>query len=243
MPEKIIFSWSGGKDSALCLYKVLQDKRYEVCYLLTTLNGNLKRVSMHGIAEAELDAQAESIGIPMKKVYVYEASNEEYERQMHALLTAVKEEGIHTVVFGDIFLEDLRRYREEKLSTLNMKAVFPLWKRDTNELVTEFIGLGFKTLTCCVNDAYLNAAHCGQLIDAAFIESLPDLVDPCGENGEYHTFCYDGPVFKTPLQVNVNDVIYKPLDKALQHPDKNGRSPQGFWYADIQIYRPSVRDN
>ncbi|MCA6365379.1 MAG: diphthine--ammonia ligase [Bacteroidetes bacterium] len=230
---KAIFSWSGGKDSALCLHRVLQQGMYEVCFLLTTVNGNLQRVSMHGIPESLLDAQAAATGIPLKKVYVYEASNAGYERQMHEALSQAKAAGINTVIFGDIFLEDLRKYREEKLAAVGMNAVFPLWKEDTAKLVKEFTGNGFQSVICCVNDAYLSENDAGALLDADFVSSLPPDVDPCGENGEYHSFCFAGPIYNKPVQVKVAGKIYQPLDAALQQPDRLGKITKGFWYADV----------
>lgn len=233
--QKVIFSWSGGKDSSLCLHYLLQQNEYEICYLLTSLNGDLKRVSMHGVHESLLEAQAGSIGIPLKKIYVYEASYKEYELQMTKVLSEAKEEGITAVVFGDIFLEDLRAYREEKMALLDMKAIFPLWKRDTKELISEFINLGFKTIVCCGNDAYLKQEQVGKHIDKNYLLNLAPDVDPCGENGEYHTYCYEGPIFKVPIHIKINGTIYKPLDASLQQPDKNNKTTKGFWYADLEL--------
>lgn len=233
--EKVIFSWSGGKDSSLCLHYLLQQNKYEVSYLLTSINGTLNRVSMHGVHESLLEAQANSIGIPLKKVYVYEASNREYEQQMSKILSEAKAEGISIVVFGDIFLEDLRTYREEKMALLDMKVIFPLWKRNTEELIHEFLSLGFKTMVCCGNDAYLGKEQVGKVIDRNYLSGLAPDVDSCGENGEYHTYCYEGPIFKTPIHIKVNGVIYKPLDISLQQPDKNSKVTKGFWYADLEL--------
>ena len=233
--EKIIFSWSGGKDSTLCLHHILNNPTYEVCYLLTSINGNLKRVSMHGIHESLIEAQAEAIGIPLKKIYVYEASNEEYEKQMTLILSEAKAEGINSVIFGDIFLEDLRLYRETNLAKLNMTAIFPLWKQNTTHLIHEFINLNYKTVFCCGNDAYLKKEQVGQLIDMNYIDELEIDIDPCGENGEYHTFCYEGPIFKKPINAKVSDIIYKPLELKFQTPDKNNKITKGFWFADIEL--------
>src|ERR1043165_5203867 len=144
---KAIFSWSGGKDSAYCLYKVLSENVYDIKYLLTTLNDNFKRVSMHGVREELLDAQADSIGIPLLKVWVKEGTNDEYEKQMSEILLKAKSEGIDYVIFGDIFLEDLRVYRENNLAKVEMKAVFPLWKMDTASLMNDFLSNEFKTIT------------------------------------------------------------------------------------------------
>ena len=154
--EKAIFAWSGGKDSSLALYKILQEDQYEVVALLTTVNRELKRISMHGVRESLLEEQAKSIGIPLLKVWIDEASYEHYEKQMESTLSQAKAEGVTTVIFGDIFLEDLREYRERNLKKVNMKAYFPLWKKDTQSLIQEFIDLKFKTITCCVNDGFFD---------------------------------------------------------------------------------------
>ena len=232
---KAIFSWSGGKDSAYCLHKVLSENQFDVVYLLTTVNASFKRVSMHGVREELLDQQATSIGIPLLKVMVSEGTNEEYEQQMKALLLKAKSEGIEHVIFGDVFLEDLRAYREANMAKVDMKAVFPLWKTNTTFLVNDFINQKFKTVLCCVNDAYFNEAWVGKEIDSSFINGLPQNVDPCGENGEYHTFCFDGPVFKTTIRFEPGEKVYKPLQ--INSTDSNtcssGIVTKGFWFIDL----------
>lgn len=205
MKPKAIFCWSGGKDSALALYKVLQQNNYEVVALLTTLNAQFKRISMHGVREDLLDKQALSVGLPLIKMYVSEGTNAEYEKNMETLLLQYKAQGVTKVIFGDIFLEDLRTYREKNLAKVGLDAVFPLWKKDTYKLIDEFLNLGFKTVTCCVNDAYLAEDKVGEEITFNFINTLPSIVDPCGENGEFHTFCYDGPLFKTLVKFNIGE--------------------------------------
>ncbi len=215
----------------MCLYKVLQANEYEVCYLLTTINGNHHRISMHGVREDLLDAQVASIGIPQLKVFVYEGNNDEYEKAMGETLARAKAEGITHVIFGDIFLEDLRAYRENNLAKVDLKAVFPLWKQNTTDLINEFLQLKFKTVTCCVNDAYLNETHVGQLIDEDFINALPANVDVCGENGEFHTFCFDGPIFKEPVSIFVAEKIYRPLE--LKTSDISAGETKGFWFAEL----------
>lgn len=228
--EKAIFCWSGGKDSSLCLHEVLEQKLYDVKYLLTTVNESFKRISMHGVREELLDAQASSIGIALKKMYVREGSFDEYERNMEKLLLAAKAEGINTVIFGDIFLEDLRQYREDNLAKAGMKAVFPLWKRDTTEVINTFISLEFKTITCCVDDTFLGEDMVGCEINKLFLAALPHTVDCCGENGEFHTFCYDGPIFKTPVTFKVGEKVYKPLE--VKH-GATEPATKGFWYCDL----------
>ncbi len=229
---KSIFCWSGGKDSSLALYEIQKQGEYEVRYLLTTLSEEFKRISMHGVREELLEAQAASIGIPLKKVYVGVNSNAEYEQKMEAMLLDLKAEGIEHVIFGDIFLEDLREYRENNLAKVGMKAVFPLWKRDTKGLINEFLQLGFRTVVCCVNDAFLGEKEVGVKIDAGFISSLPANVDPCGENGEFHTFCFDGPVFKSPIKFSVGEKVYRPLLPGVDVTLPPGET-KGFWYGDL----------
>jgi uncharacterized protein (TIGR00290 family) len=231
---KAIFCWSGGKDSALCLYEVLKEGKYDVKYLLTTLNGNFKRVSMHGIREELLEKQVEAIGIPLIKMLIHGTSNTEYEENMERRLLEAKTEGIHHIIFGDIFLEDLRAYREKNLERIQMTAVFPLWKRNTTELMEQFLALNFKTITCCVNDAYLGEDQVGREINKVFMLALPIQVDPCGENGEFHTFCYDGPLFKHTVTFKAGEKIYKPLElKTDDAVCASDSSTKGFWYCDL----------
>lgn len=225
---KALFCWSGGKDSALALHKVLQEGKYEVMSLLTTINRQMKRVSMHGVPEALIEAQAVSIGLPLCKVYVdADSSNDNYEKSMEACLLAFKAEGVETVIFGDIFLEDLKTYRENNLAKVGMKGAFPLWKKDTMTLVQEFLELGFATIVCCTNEKIFGSNCIGEALDLALIENFPSGVDPCGENGEFHTFVHAGPLFKEPIQVAVHG-------KVLKNYQANGET-FGFWFADLQL--------
>lgn len=232
---KAIFCWSGGKDSSYCLHKVLSEQIYDVKYLLTTVNDTFKRISMHGVREELLHLQAESIGLPLLKVGISEGTNEEYEKQMEKVLLQAKAEGIEHVIFGDIFLEDLKLYRETNLAKVGMKAVFPLWKTDTTDLINDFIKQNFKTITCCTNDGYLGEEWVGREIDNSFIKQLPKNVDPCGENGEYHTFCFEGPIFKTKIDFIVGEKVYKSLeiktDDTCTLP--GNITTKGFWFCDL----------
>jgi uncharacterized protein (TIGR00290 family) len=241
--QKALFCWSGGKDSALCLHRVLRSGEYEVICLLTTLNEHYRRVSMHGVREELLDAQARSVGLPLEKMFVSQRStNEEYAAKMREILLRHKARGVEQVVFGDIFLEDLKRWREANLAQLGMRGVFPIWKHDTRELVREFIALGFRSVVCCVNDAYLDESFVGREIDAAFARDLPTNVDACGENGEYHSFAFAGPIFRQPLRIRVGEKIYRPLEQT--HPSNAGCPPssnvgkpqtRGFWFCDLLL--------
>ncbi|MBI1837686.1 MAG: diphthine--ammonia ligase [Flavobacteriia bacterium] len=238
MRKKVIFSWSGGKDSSYCLYKVLNDPTYEVVYLLTTLNTEFKRISMHGVKEELLDAQSQSIGVPQLKVWVGQGTNEEYELQMSEMLLKAKSEGIETVLFGDIFLEDLRKYREENMAKVGMKAEFPIWKTDTSFLIQDFIEKGFETVTCCINDAYFDEKWVGKKIDSNFIKELPSHVDPCGENGEYHTYCFAGPIFKKPIKIEIKEKVYKPLELKVSSSICSSQSEyqtKGFWFCELDL--------
>jgi len=231
---KAIFSWSGGKDSAYGLHKVLSEGTYDVKYLLTTVNDTFGRISMHGIREELLERQLACIGIPLIKARVSEGTNAEYEHRMEEVLLKAKTEGIEQVIFGDIFLDDLRDYREKNLARVGMNAVFPLWKLNTGGLIRDFITQGFRTVICCTNDAFLGEEWLGREIDMNFVNGLPAHVDPCGENGEYHSFCYGGPLFPKPLQFTRGEVVFRPLepsaDPGSQQP---GPVTRGFWYIDL----------
>lgn len=238
MKPKAIFNWSGGKESALCLYKILQEREYDVLTLLTSVSEKYQRISMHGVRVELLHEQAESIGLPLVKMEVPDMPTmEAYEKAMTHILLDIKKRGATVSVFGDIFLEDLRKYREEKLALVNLIGVFPLWKRSTKELINEFIDLGFKTILTCVNEKYLDKSFAGRIIDRNFLKDLPADVDPCGENGEFHTFVFDGPVFKKPVSFTVGEIVYRKYEAPQStSPDAcNNNSPfnTGFWYCDL----------
>jgi uncharacterized protein (TIGR00290 family) len=242
--EKAIFNWSGGKDSALCLYKILQDPQYDVMYLLTSVNEKYQRVSMHGVRVELLEKQAENIGLPLIKILLPEMPTMEvYEKRMSDTLNAMKNLGATASVFGDIFLEDLRAYREKKLAELNFKGVFPLWKTPTSELIREFIDSGFKTITTCVNERYLDKSFAGRVVDNDFLKDLPSNVDPCGENGEFHTFVYEAPIFKEPIKFEKGEIVYRKYSPVKQENSDsyncsgNNKAAtsfdSGFWYCDL----------
>jgi uncharacterized protein (TIGR00290 family) len=238
--KRSIFNWSGGKDSALCLYHCLNDKDIEIKYLLTSLNEEYKRISMHGVRKELLQLQAENIGIELKEIYLPEsASLEIYDEIMKKAFDGFKDEGIEYSIFGDIFLEDLRKYRENKLAEVSMKGLFPLWKRPSMEIIKEFIGLGFKTVIVCVNEKYLDKSFAGRVIDEDFLNDLPDNVDPCGENGEFHTFVFDGPIFKTKINYELGEVVhkeYKTESGNVDDSDSNKKKHDtAFWYRDIMV--------
>lgn len=204
--EPIVMSWSGGKDASFALYKILQEGKYDVKYLLTNIYEPNKRVSMHGVPEELIEAQAKSIGIPLKKMYIKDSSHEEYNIKMKEILLSFKAEGITKVAFGDIFLEDLKQYREDKLAEVEMVGVFPLWKRNTSELAKEFIQLGFKTHICSIDASKVPHNLVGIDFSVTFLRELPNNIDPCGENGEFHTYCYSGPIFSKRIFFQINGI-------------------------------------
>jgi len=208
--EPVLFSWSGGKDSAMALYELRRKGRYRVAALLTTVTGDYDRISMHGVRRSLLEQQAAALGLPVEEVILpKDSSNDDYEAQMSDVLTRYKEQGVSSVVFGDIFLEDLKQYRERNLTKLGMKGVFPLWKRDTSDLMASLIGLGFKARTVCVDNHALGKGFVGRIIDEEFIADLPAGVDVCGENGEYHSFVYDGPIFDRCIPCKTGEVVLR----------------------------------
>lgn len=210
MAEKILFTWSGGKDSAIALYELRKTKKYRISALLTTITSDYDRISMHGVRRILLERQAESLGYHLEKVYISKnSSDEEYASKMKEALEKYKSMGISSVAFGDIFLEDVRKYREERLSTIGMKAMFPLWKKNTTKLARKFIKLGFKAVVVCVDTSVLSKTFVGRTFDEQFLSELPSAVDPCGENGEFHTFVYDGPNFRKRISHTIGDVVLR----------------------------------
>lgn len=195
--EKVLFAWSGGKDSAMALYEIQRSGKCEVVSLLTTITRDYNRVSLHGVPTTLVEQQAKLLGLPIEKVLISkDSSNEEYEAKMGKTLTKFKQDGISSVVFGDIFSEWVRQYRENNLSKLGMEGLFPLWGRDTAQLTRSFIALGFQAITTCIDTKVLDQRFLGRIIDESFLAQLPSNVDPGGENGEFHSFVFNGPIFK-----------------------------------------------
>ncbi len=210
MAEKVLLAWSGGKDCAMTLYEIQQRPEYQVASLLTTLTADYDRVSMHGVRRSLLERQAESLSLPLHEVFISkEATNEEYASKMQAALTDFQKTGVSSVVFGDIHLEDVRKYREDNLSKVGMKAIFPIWGRDTVELTRTFVELGFKAIVTCIDSKVLDKTFTGRIIDEGFLAQLPANVDPCGENGEFHSFVFDGPIFKKRIQYTVGQIVLR----------------------------------
>jgi uncharacterized protein (TIGR00290 family) len=211
MQEKIMVSWSGGKDSTLALYELQRTNKYDIYALMTTLAGGYERVSMHGVRKTLLEEQARCLGYPLHQIILsQQSSNEEYAAMVRGALVKGIADGVSAVAFGDIFLEDIRRFREaEIISQVGIQGLFPLWKRETSELAHTFIGLGFKAIITCVDASVLGRQFVGRVFDDQFLSDLPSSVDPCGENGEFHSFVYDGPLFRQRVACSRGEVVFR----------------------------------
>lgn len=222
-----VFNWSGGKDSTLALHHVLKQGKYDIRYLLTTINNHHDRVSMHGVRASLLYEQIAALKIPLIEVRLPESPDmETYEREMNAHFEKLKSEGIEYAIFGDIFLEDLKTYRVNQLAIVGMEAVFPLWKRNSLAVVEEFISLGYQTIVVCAQDGLQD--FCGRVIDQSFLDDLPADIDPCGENGEFHTFVFDGPIFSNAIKFEVGERVFKEFPKS-----NDSFISTGYWYIDL----------
>jgi uncharacterized protein (TIGR00290 family) len=208
--EQILFCWSGGKDSAMALHTLLQQDDVSVAALLTTVTEGYERISMHGVRRDLLQRQAASLRLPLHEVFIPpQCANRIYETRMQEALRHYLQQGIRRVAFGDIFLEDLREYREKNLASLEMRALFPIWRRDTRQLIGQFHALRFRAIAVCVDTRVLDASFAGRELNASFFADLPDNVDPCGENGEFHTFVFDGPLFTRAVEFAVGETVQR----------------------------------
>jgi len=206
--EPILVCWSGGKDSAMALHALFQRSDIQITALLTTVTEGFNRISMHGVRRELLKRQAESIGLPLHEVLIPpHCVNPVYEARMEEALRAHYDKGVRTVAFGDIFLEDLRAYRETNLARIGMTALFPIWKRDTRELIRAFHAANFRAIAVCIDSKVLDRSFAGLELDDAFFRDLPPQADPCGENGEFHTFVFDGPIFREPIPVRAGEIV------------------------------------
>jgi uncharacterized protein (TIGR00290 family) len=218
LPEKVIVGWSGGKDSALALYEVLKSGR-DVLSLLTTVTLDYDRVSIHGVRRSLLRQQAESLGFPVEEMLLPKgAADKDYENEFLSILRSYRNRGVLGVVFGDIFLEDVKKFRDGLLSRIGMHGIYPLWKRDTRELANHFIDLGFKAVVTVVDSQALGKEFSGREYDKKFLADLPAGVDPCGENGEFHSFVYNGPTFTKQISFERGEVVFR---------------ENRFWYTDL----------
>lgn len=200
----VAICWSGGKDSVLTLSALRADPAWEPVALLTTFTRDFDRVSMHGVRRELIHAQADSLGLPLREVFITAgANNVEYEAAMLAELRTLREQGVTTIAFGDLFLADIRAYRERLLGRLELTPLFPIWGRDTARLAREFIAQGFRATLCCVDSRALPTEFAGREFNTELLAALPAAVDPCGENGEFHSFVHDGPDFRQALDVTV----------------------------------------
>jgi uncharacterized protein (TIGR00290 family) len=218
-PHPILLSWSGGKDSAFALHTLRSSPDFEPVGLLTTITEDYDRISIHGVRRELLERQAESIGLPLHKVLIpKDCTNEIYEERLAAALRGIKRQGIHHVAFGDLYLEDIRAYREKQMAPLGLQPVFPVWGLDTTDLAHDLIRLGFQAVLVCVDTDILDPVFAGRTYDEDLLRDLPPDIDLCGENGEFHTFVHAGPIFREPIAIKLGRV------------EGRGR----FWFRDLE---------
>lgn len=216
--EKLVMAWSGGKDSAVALEALQRDPAYEVVGLLTTITGEYERISMHGVRVALLEAQAEALGLALHKVTIpSKCSNEVYEQAMGKAVADCEAQGVTAMGFGDLFLEDIRAYRERMLLPTGIRPVFPLWLRETGQLARDMMAAGFQATLCCIDPQKLGPEFVGRSYDPELLAGLPDGVDPCGEYGEFHTLVCNAPNFSKPVGITLGDVVER----------------DGFWFCDL----------
>ncbi|HET7896582.1 MAG TPA: ATP-binding protein [Flavisolibacter sp.] len=232
---KTFMSWSGGKDSALSLYKA-QQENVAVEALVTTVNKSFNRIAMHGVRRELLQQQASALDLPLRTIELPEMPGMEvYEEAVRNMHQQLKSAGFLQAVFGDVFLEDLKKYREELLAKDGLQCLFPLWGMSSDDVVKQFLGLGFKAIVVCVNNAHLSNSYCGRLMDEQFFRDLPPSVDPCGENGEYHSFVFDGPNFSAPVPFTRGEMVFREYP-APKTSDDCFTAPQpvsGFYFCDL----------
>ena len=232
--KKALFHWSGGKDSSLALYYTLQQKEYEVSSLLTTISEKYDRISMHGVCKSVLKQQTKSLGIPLDTLSLPEGvTMTDYDQLMEAKLLLFKQKGLNYSIYGDIFLEDLKKYREDNLKKIGIQGVFPIWLKNTTRLVKEFIDLGFKAIVVCANARLLGEEFVGRIIDQSFLDDLPPGVDPAGENGEFHSFVYDGPIFSQAIPIEIGEKVLRSYTS--EQEDSTSDWDHQFWYCDLLL--------
>ena len=233
--RKITISWSGGKDSAFALFKLMQSGEYQVVHLHTVISADNSRVGLHGVHEKMIEAQASSLGIKLLKLYLPSSNDHHaYEELMKSFYRECVSEGIEMVMFGDIFLEDLKTYREQMLSVSQLRGIYPLWKMNTKNLMQEFLRDGFKTILCSANARYFMPEDLGKTIDFEFIDSLGPAIDVAGENGEFHTFVYDGPIFAKPIAWRPGGVVKRNYTYRIKSGDgKEEAVSTDFWFKEV----------
>src|SRR5262249_43575598 len=216
--KNVLVSWSGGKDSCLALCEIQQAQQHKVIALVTTITRDYERISMHGVRRVLLEQQAESLGLPLHEVLIGKsASNEEYEAKLIEAISSYAPRQVESIVFGDLFLQDIKLYRDQFLARHNLHGIYPIWRRNTHELIKQFINLGFKAIITCVDSQKLDGSFAGRLIDESLLAELPSQIDPCGENGEFHTFVFDGPNFSHSVNFNIGETVKR----------------EGFWFCDL----------
>lgn len=208
MKKKVVMSWSTGKDSAWTLYQLQQDPSIEVVGLFCSINAKFQRVAMHGVSVALLKKQAQALGLPLAIIELpFPCTNEDYQTIMGDYFHSLTQQGIDAIAFGDLFLEDVKQYRETMLADTELSAIFPVWQTDTALFSKRLIDEKFAAITCCIDGKKLNHQHIGKKYSLAFIQSLPEHCDPCGENGEFHTFVFDAPNFNAPIEVELGEIV------------------------------------
>jgi uncharacterized protein (TIGR00290 family) len=230
--SKVVMNWSSGKDAALAYHLLLQQNKFKVSHLLTTLSREHSRVFMHGVREILLDAQAARMNLPLVKVSLPSSPDDLlYKKAMTEILSGLKKDGVVAAAYGDIFLDDLRQYREDQLSQIGLQSLFPLWKMNTRELVRMVEDAGIEAIIVCVSEKHLGKEFLGQKINADLLSSLPANVDPCGENGEFHTFVYNAPFFSEPIPIATGEIVYKNYDAVT-----SGQAwDTGFYFLDVNL--------
>lgn len=237
--SEAVLNWSGGKDATFCLHQVYESGDLQVAGLLTTASEQYGRSSQHGVRMELIEQQAQRLGLPLEIAWLPEDSSmDAYDRCMEKALGTFRQRGIETALFGDIFLEDIRAYREQRLTQLGMAGRFPLWQQSTGTLARTFIESGYRAVVVCVDAQQLGRDWVGRPFDYTFLEALPDTVDPCGEHGEFHTFVYDGPLFSAPIGIDRGEVVHRTYEASSQDEDSpcpaggdDGRA--GYWYCDL----------
>lgn len=232
---KAFMNWSGGKDSAFCVHTARKEGIL-IEALVTTVNAQANRISMHGVRRSLLEQQAASLQLPLYTVELPQHPGmPEYEAEISRNNHFLKAKGFTHAVSGDLFLEDLKAYRETLYAKDGLECLFPIWKKDTRALLEEFIASGFRAILVCINSAVLDPSFCGRLIDESFINDLPPGVDPCGEHGEYHSFVFDGPIFKNPIAFQKGEIVYKeyPAPKGQDDCYTTPQPPSGFYFCDL----------
>lgn len=227
--KKAIFNWSGGKDSSLALHRVLKENEFEIKHLLTSLNTETDRISMHGVRRSMLEKQVQAMGFDLTVLELPgHISMDDYDRLMHEKLAPFMAEGITHSIFGDIFLEDLKAYRDERLAAVGLQGHYPIWKQDTRKLVEEFIATGFRAVVVSIDGSKLDQSFAGRELNLEFVDDLPEGVDPCGESGEFHSFVYAGPIFQEEVKFQRGEVVGKSYRLS-----KDSEEEVTYWFQDL----------